>query len=257
MNNTRRVVVVTGANEGIGHHMTVALLERGYRVAALDVATDGLGTLTDRFPALRVHACDVTSDEDVETAVGAVVGEWGRIDILVNNAAVFEFDRFLDADPADTCREFEVNYFGYARLVRAVLPHMLARDSGIVHNVSSGVAQVGHPGLSGYASTKGAVEALTRSLRLELQHTDVSVTLMYPPATNTRSAARLDYPDAAVQEPDAVGRKLAAKIESAGPAVYADWVTRVGMRLTRWVPYLVKKGTERYVEGDRPQVRAE
>ncbi|MFC7141223.1 SDR family NAD(P)-dependent oxidoreductase [Halosimplex aquaticum] len=249
--DTGGVVVVTGANEGIGYHLSRALIGDGYRVAALDVNRDGLDALAEVAPD-RVHVVeyDVTADEDVEAAVDAVLDRWDRIDVLVNNAAVFDFGLFADRTLEDTRREFEVNFFGYLRTIHAVLPHMRARGSGIIHNVSSGVAAVGHPGLSGYTATKGAVEGLTRTLREELRHEDVWCTLLYPPATRTRSAAALDYPDAATQEPAAVGRKLARKIDSTEPVIYADWQTRLGMALVERVPWLARRGTERFLDRD-------
>ena len=246
-----RVVVVTGANEGIGYHLLTALLEDGYRVAGLDVDVEHLRSLREARPD-RVHVgeCDVTDDGEVRTAVGGVLNRWRRIDVVVNNAAIFAFAPFEEQTLADTRREFEVNYFGYVRTIRAVLPHMRARGGGIVHNVSSGVGLVGHPGLSGYASTKGAVEALTRSLRLELQHEDVWCTVMHPPLTNTRSAAALGYPASLLRDPADVGRKLAGKIESTGPVVAADWQTKMGLSLARRFPWLVRRGTRRFVNAD-------
>lgn len=243
-----RVVVVTGANEGIGYHLLRSLVDDGYLVAGFDVDTANLQSLHERHPEqVRSYECDVTDDEAVRRAVDAVVEEWGRIDILVNNAAVFELGRFDEVSLDTTEREFDVNLFGYLRTIRAVLPHMRAQGGGIVHNVSSGVGQVGHPSLSGYAATKGAIEAFTRSLRLELEPDGIWCTRMYPPATSTRSAARLEYPSYAVKEPAYVGRTLAERIESTDAAIYADRQTRVGMALVRRVPFLAKKGTERFV----------
>ena len=171
----------------------------------------------------------------------------GEIDILVNNASIFNFAPFGDQTLADTKREFEVNYFGYVRTIRAVLPRMRERNEGIVHNVSSGAGLVGHPGLSGYASTKGAIEALVRSLRLELRRENVACTLMHPPLTNTRSASELGYPESLLRDPADVGRKLAGKIESTDRAIAADWQTKAGLYLSRRLPSLVEKGTERFV----------
>lgn len=245
-------VVITGANEGIGHHMLRTLLDDGYRVACLDIAGGNVEPLVESYPdRVRYAECDVTADEDVTRAIEGVLDEWGRVDILVNNAAVFEFDLLAEKSPESFRREFEVNYFGYLRLIRAVLPHMRERGGGIIHNVSSGVAATGHPGLSGYASTKAAIEALVRSLRLELRHENVACTLMYPPATNTRSAARLDYPEMVMNDPEDVGRKLARQVRSRDPVIYADLKTRLGLWLTERVPALVKRGTERFVE--RPE----
>ena len=192
----------------------------------------------------------MTDDEAVDAAVAAVTDEWDRIDILVNNAGIFTLGRFEDQTLADTRREFEVNYFGYVRLIRAVLPGMRARGEGIVHNVSSGAGLVGHPCLSGYAATKGAIEAFVRSLRLELRNESVACTLMHPPLTNTWSAAELGYPASYLSDPADVGRKLAGKIESTDRVITADWQTKAGLWLSRRFPVLVERGTRRFVAPD-------
>jgi NAD(P)-dependent dehydrogenase (short-subunit alcohol dehydrogenase family) len=243
-----RVVVVTGSNEGIGYHMLTSLLDRGYRVAGLDIEGEQIRALRDEYPQrVRYFECDVTSDGDVDAAVEAVTNEWDRIEILVNNAGIFNFGPFEDQTLDDTRREFEVNYFGYVRLIRAVLPQMRARGDGIIHNVSSGAGLVGHPSLSGYAATKGAIEAFVRSLRLELRNEPVACTLMHPPLTNTRSAAELGYPASYLSDPADVGRKLAGKIESTDRVIAADWQTKIGLSLSRRFPALVERGTGRFV----------
>ena len=245
---SNRVVVITGANGGIGYHMFSSLIEDGYRVAGLDVDCERIRSLQDAHPVrVRVFECDVTASDDVEVTIGEIMDEWGRIDILVNNAAIFNFAPFVDQTLEDTKREFEVNYFGYLRLIHAVLPHMRERNEGIIHNVSSGTGLVGHPGLSGYASTKGAIEALVRTLRLELRHENIACTVMHPPLTNTRSATELGYPEFLLSDPADVGRKLAGKVESTGRVITADWQTKAGLYLSQRVPYLVRKGTERFV----------
>ena len=244
-----RVVVVTGANEGIGYHLLVALAEDGYRVAGLDVDGDAIESLREAHPTnVRYYECDVTVDGDVEAAVAGILEEWGRIDVLVNNAAILNFGFFEDQTLDDVRRTFGVNYFGYVRTIRAVLPHMRARNEGIIHNVSSGVGRVGNPGLSGYASTKGAVESLTRSLRLELRHENVACTIMHPRLARTRSATTLGYPESRMSDPEYVGRALAGRIESTRPVIYTDWVTRLGLSLAQRFPSLVERGTERFLE---------
>lgn len=247
--DSARVVAITGANAGIGYHMLVALLEEGYRVAALDVAGENVEALVDEHgDAVRYVECDVTKTRDVEAAIETIVAAWDGIDVFVNNAGMFEFAPFSDQTLSDVQREFDVNYFGYLRCLHAVLPHMLARGSGIVHNVSSGAGLVGHPKLTGYASTKGAVEALVRSLRLELRHEPVAVTLMQPALANTTTARELGYPESLLRDPAVVGRNLASKIERTDRVIYSDWQTRLGLTLSRLVPALVTKGTARFVE---------
>lgn len=144
------IVVITGANDRFGEGMLTALVEDGYRFAGLDIRGDAIETLQDAHPdTVHYHDCDVTADADVERAVGAVLDDWGRIDILVTNAAVLNFGFFEDQSSQDLERVCEVNFFGYVRMVRAVLPYMRERDGGIIHNVSSGVRLVGNPGSTG------------------------------------------------------------------------------------------------------------
>lgn len=108
-----RVVVVTGANEGIGYHLLTSLCDDGYRVVGLDVDGTHLRALQDAHSEqVRFVECDVTDDADVEAAVEEILDEWGRVDVLVNNAAVFEFAPFEEQTVEATQREFDVNFFG-------------------------------------------------------------------------------------------------------------------------------------------------
>lgn len=238
------VIILTGANEGIGYHLLTALAEDNRRIAALDINGDNVRDLqNDVVARVRYYECDVTNTDDVTTAVNEIIGQWGRIDIVVNNAGVARVAPFQERSLADTRHEFEVNFFGYYRLIRAVLPHMLAQGGGIIHNMGSGTADTGHPGLSGYSATKGAIKGLVRSLQLELRGTDVSCTLMIPPSTNTQMTTSLEYPEWMTVGPEEVGRKLADKIHSTQPVITPDRTTRIGLSLTRWVPSLWRRMT--------------
>jgi NADP-dependent 3-hydroxy acid dehydrogenase YdfG len=150
------VIVITGADNGIGFHMAKALLEEGYRLAALDLYDRNLVSLSSEDPEqLSVFRCDVTDPAEVDATIAAIVKRWGRIDVLVNNACLALFEPFETKSLAETRREFEVNYYGYIHTIEAVLPQMKAQGRGIIHNVSSGVGVTGFPGIYGYASTKG------------------------------------------------------------------------------------------------------
>ncbi|HXF84522.1 MAG TPA: SDR family NAD(P)-dependent oxidoreductase [Anaerolineales bacterium] len=225
MNN--KVVLITGANNGIGLAMTKTLLADGYRVAALDLSTENLETLRAEYPnQLTVQVCDVSNEGQVRAAVDAVIQTWRQIDILVNNAALAIFKKFEERTIEETRREFEVNYFGYVNVIAAVLPHMKTRG-GIIHNMSSGVGITGFARLPGYTSTKGAIEALTRTLAIELAPYKIHVNLMHPPLTNTKSASPLGLPSQALADPALVGRNLAKKIESTKPVIASDLQTAI------------------------------
>lgn len=220
------VVLITGANNGIGFAMTQALLKDDYSVAALDISVDNLNTLKTSFPErLLVFHCDVSDRKQVEKSVAAVIDYWDHVDVLVNNACVALFKAFEEKLLEETRREFEVNYFGYLHTIFAVFPHMKAQGNGIIHNLSSGVGLTGFPGIYGYASTKGAIESLTRTLALEFEKDGICVNLMHPPLTNTQSASPLGVPAEVMDDPQRVGKNLARQILSKKPVITPDFRT--------------------------------
>jgi len=222
------VIVITGAGNGIGLGMTKALLSDGYRVAALDLQTEKLkdleGTSTGQ---LLVQTCDITDAGQVTGCVHAIQEKWDRVDVLVNNACLAIFAPFEQKSVEDTRREFEVNYFGALNMIQAVLPIMKAQASGLIHNFSSGVGISGFPGIYGYASTKGAIESLTRTLALELRSCGIQVNLMHPPLTDTPSARPLGIPAQMMENPDVVGARLARQILSTKDVITPDFRTKV------------------------------
>ena len=246
------VVIVTGANNGIGFHMTEALLQLGYLVAGFDLANDNLISLQQSFPEnLMLCKTDVTKDVEINDSVKTVIDKWEKVDILVNNACLAVFSLFEQKDIEDTKREFDVNYFGYVRMIAAVLPYMKARKKGIIHNVSSGVGITGFPGIYGYASTKGAVEALTFTLAFELERYGISVNTMHPPLTNTKSASPLGIPTQVMADPVKVGKQLADKILVTKPVVTPNLQTKVYLFLSRRFPSAIGKFMGKMTEKER------
>jgi NAD(P)-dependent dehydrogenase (short-subunit alcohol dehydrogenase family) len=248
------VVLVTGADNGIGFHMAKSLLEDGFRVAAIDLSSENLVNLMALAGhCLRPFVCDVRDHYQVRRVVAQVADEWGPVDILVNNAALALFRLFEEKALEDTRTEFEVNYFGYLNMILAVLPGMKARGRGIIHNVGSGVGITGFPGIYGYASTKGAIEALSRTLRLEFAGYGIAVTIMHPPLTNTNSAAPLGVPSQVMADPAKVGRGLARKIRWTKAVVTPDAATTLGLLANRLFPTamgeFLAKMTERARKG--------
>jgi NAD(P)-dependent dehydrogenase (short-subunit alcohol dehydrogenase family) len=225
---TKNVIVVTGANNGIGFYMTKTLLEDGYCLATIDISDENLAPLKSVFSErLLVFNCDVTNSANVNNAISLIVEKWGQVDVLVNNACLAIFKLFEKKTIDETRREFEVNYFGYVNTIAAVLPYMKAKGKGIIHNLSSGVGITGFPGIYGYASTKGAIESLTRTLALEFEKYGICVNLMHPPLTNTKSASPLGIPVQAMDNPARVGRNLAKQVLSTKAVITPDFRTSV------------------------------
>lgn len=156
--------------------------------------------------------------------------------MLVNNACIALFKPYLERTQKEIRREFEVNYFGYLNGIDAVLPAMLEQGHGVIHNVSSGVGITGYPGILGHASTKGAIEALTRTLDLELKPYGITVNLMHPRLTRTRSSAPLGVPPQMMADPEEVGRRLARKVGQTAPVLTPDLSTRLGIAANQHFP---------------------
>jgi NAD(P)-dependent dehydrogenase (short-subunit alcohol dehydrogenase family) len=229
-----RVVIVTGANNGIGLGLARASAAAGDRVACFDISGENLG-------GLKFFRCDVTDPAQVDSSVAAVIAEWGRIDILVNNACLVIFSPFEDKPLEDTRREFEVNYFGYINLIRAVLPTMKAQHGGVIHNFSSTVGTSGFAGIYGYSSTKGAIEALSRTLAIEFAPYGITVNIVHPPLTRTKSSAPLGVPPQFMADPADVGRKLAKKIGSTKPVVTPGVAESLGVFASKLAPEMMGK----------------
>jgi NAD(P)-dependent dehydrogenase (short-subunit alcohol dehydrogenase family) len=225
-----RVIVITGANNGIGLALTKSLLEMGDCVAALDLE---INNLDQAHPSLLPFRCDVTQPQQIQAVVDEVLSKWGKVDVLINNACLALFIPFEERSLDDIRREFEVNYFGYINMIRAVLPVMKKQGHGVIHNLSSGVGYTGIPNMTGYTSTKGAIESLTRTLALEYASQGIDFNVMHPPLTRTKSASGLGIPLEMMADPEVVGRKLAKQVGRTASVLTPDFSNRIQL----WVSY--------------------
>jgi len=236
----KQVIILTGAENGIGYHMLSALVADGYRVAAIDIHIEAILQLDKKYPQLLLPIrCSVSDEDQVNDAVQQVFQTWGRIDILVNNACLVVYQPFEERTPDSIRQEFEVNYFGYLNLIRAVLPVMKSQGSGLIHNVSSGIGITGHSSLVGYTSTKGAVEAATRTLAFELAPYGITVNLIHPPLTATQSTSAIGFPPGIMAQPDQIGKKLARKIQSRQSSITPDFYTAIYLFFASHFPVIL------------------
>jgi NAD(P)-dependent dehydrogenase (short-subunit alcohol dehydrogenase family) len=225
-----RNIIITGANNGIGLAMTKALLEMGDRVAALDLSLENLGLSASN---LLPFVCNVTGPVRIQSVVDEVIHQLGGVDILINNACLALFTPFEQRTLEDIHREFEVNYYGYLNMIRAVLPVMTKQGHGVVHNFSSGVGFTGMPGMIGYTSSKGAIEAMTRTLALEYAPQGITFNVMHPPLTRTKSAAGFGMPPEMMADPKVVGRGMAKLVGMTKPVLVPGIVNSIQL----WMSY--------------------
>jgi len=174
----RKIILVTGANSGLGHDVARQAVQAGYTVYACDRNTDNLAKLA--LPRANALPVDVTDQDAIRRAVDTVIGKEGRIDVLVNAAGLGLFGN-VENTPDETIRLlFEVNFFGYMRMIRAVLPHMRCRRQGLIINTGSGSGAYATPLCGYYCATKFAVEALSDALRQEVSPFGIQVVLIEP-----------------------------------------------------------------------------
>ena len=191
----RRVAIVTGAGRGIGAVYARALAAEGASLAVSDIIdTAGTVDAVERAggKAIGVH-CDVADPEQVRAMVAATVEAFGKVDILVTNAALFadlEFKPFLEIDEAEWDRVMEVNLRGVFTCVKAVVPEMRRNGYGKIVNISSGTVFKGTPLMLHYVSSKGAVVAFTRALAREVGDAGIRVNALAPGLTMSEEVAR-------------------------------------------------------------------
>lgn len=160
-----RVVLLTGAASGIGRAVAERLAAEGARLFLLDVQAEPLATLGDALRA-DTHCCDVSDEAAVGAAFAACLATHGRLDALVNVAAILRADRLHELRTADWQRIIDVNLTGTFFTCRAAIPHLLETRGNIV-NVASTAAVHGQPYAGAYAASKGGVLALTKSIAID------------------------------------------------------------------------------------------
>ena len=190
MRITDKVFVVTGGGNGIGREVVLGLLERGARVAALDLRPDALEETARLATAagdrLTLHPVDVSDPDAVTRGFAEVVSAHGHVDGLLNVAGIIQkFVPLVDLEMGEIARVMNVNFWGVVHTTKTALPHLLTRPEACVVNVSSMGGFTPVPGQTAYGASKAAVKLFTEGLFAELRGTRVAVTIVFPGAIGT------------------------------------------------------------------------
>ena len=186
-----RVWFITGTSSGFGREIARAALDAGDRVVATARRVAGLADLVDQAPdRVRAVALDVTDPVAVRAAVDVAVAEFGRIDVVVNNAGYGSRGALEELSDEQVRAQFDVNVFGVLDVLRAVLPVMRGQRSGHVVQMSSVGGVTTTLGGAAYAATKFALEGLSEALALEVAPLGIRVTLVEPGPFRTDFAGR-------------------------------------------------------------------
>ena len=192
-------VLITGCSSGIGRATAEAFLDDGWTVYATARDTDDIADLGEHENC-RTDELDVTDDSDVRNVVNRMLRQDDRIDCLVNNAGYAQFGPTEEVPVEAVEDQFEVNVYGPHRLTRAVLPHMREAGEGTVVNLSSVAGRISVPGGGAYSGSKFALEAMTDSLRWEVEGHGIDAVLVEPGPVRTK------FNDRATEESDAAER---------------------------------------------------
>jgi short-subunit dehydrogenase len=186
MNTKDKVVIVTGASEGIGKALAEALSREGAKLVLAARSEDRLKALAARLPGSLAVRADMRKPKDVEGMIDAAMAAHGRIDLLVNNAGQGIYGALEGIDIEAYKTAMELNVYAPLRAMQLVIPIMRAAGGGMILNVSSMVSKNAYPFLGAYASTKYALNALTFTARAELAKDGIVVSAFHPRMTATR-----------------------------------------------------------------------
>ncbi len=192
-----KVAIVTGASRGIGESIAKALGQSGAKVAIASRKIDGVGAAADRLSKLGIDvepfACHTGKTDQIEALVAAVIKRFGKVDVLVNNAATNpHFGPLMTADDGVFEKTFEVNTRGYLNLAKAVANHLIDRGApGSLIHVTSIMGLMAAPLQGIYGMTKAAVVSMTRTLAVELAPSNIRVNAIAPGLVDTKFAAAI------------------------------------------------------------------
>lgn len=182
-----KTAIVTGGAQGFGYGIAQRFAEEGARVAIFDLNADKAQDAANEIGGgTLAFGCDVTDGASLKAAVDEVIGAFGRIDIVINNAGTTHRNMpMLDVTEAEYDRVFAVNVKSIYMMTQAVLPHFRQSGGGSMVNIGSTAGIRPRPGLTWYNASKGAVNLLTKSMAVELAPEGIRINAIAPVAGET------------------------------------------------------------------------
>ena len=239
----QKSVVITGAAGGIGSELASQLAANGCRVGLISRREERLRELCEQIVengGEAVYAvADIENRSDVVTAIEAIRGQFGRVDMLIANAGIGDPDVIEPFEAEKFERLMRVNWFGLVYSIEAVLPEMLDRGDGYLVAVSSLRAYRGLPGFAGYGASKAAVNKLMEGLRVELSDRGIDVTTLCPGFVKTAMTEGKDFPKPWMMQPNDAARRMISAIRRRRKVHNFPWqlnvMTRLGQVMPDWV----------------------
>lgn len=236
------IVLITGANRGLGLAMAELVARKGGVPVLSGRNTADLKKKSLQITAAGYHAdycmIDLKNSDSMGASVESVLSKYGRIDVLINNAAIVHPGWFVHQNMNDIREEFEVNILGVMALIKAVLPGMIRLCNGKIVNIASVIGQVPMPGEASYSASKAALLTFGNALREEVREHNVSILNVLPGLMNTDMSRRFDF-DLVKQRPQHAAEEIVHAIEADIQQITCGMLNKIGLtifpRLTRRV----------------------
>ncbi len=224
-----KVAIITGGAHGIGQAYALGFAREGARIVVADIDGDGAEQLVIRLANQGTDALatetDVSKLDHTQRMVARAIERFGRVDILINNAAVFQRNPTVRApcwemEPAEFEKVMAVNVTGVFLCCRAALPHMIRQKSGKIVNIASSLAFLGSANLAHYSASKGAVVAFTRALAREVGIYNITVNSLCPGFTLSAEPAQITEERRRHEIPARIIKRAEYPEDLVGTAVY-------------------------------------
>ena len=198
LNMNEKVALVTGASVGIGRATALRLAEFGAKLILFDIDFEKLKAVKEELKTytnqVKIYRCDISDKACVDEAVADALAYFGKIDILVNNAALWRgASSFVDTPVEVWQKFFDVNVMGTVYVTKAVLPEMIKQNDGRIINVASVAGVYGNRKMAHYSATKGAVISFTKALAKEVIGNGVLVNAVSPGSVSPASEEDVNF----------------------------------------------------------------
>jgi len=242
MEPTKKVILITGASAGMGKDFAISLIKDGHTVYGAARRVEKMKDIEQL--GVKILEMDVTEDEAIVKGVETILKNEGRLDVLINNAGFGSYGAIEDVNMDDARYQLEVNVFGAARLMQLVIPAMREHHFGRIINISSIGGKLALPFGGWYHASKFALEALSDSLRNEVEKFGIDVVVIEP------GGVRSEWSGIAMDN----------LVEKSGNTIYADLIKGVTNRMKNVhthvaEPEVITKLVKYAIETKKPKTR--